>query len=204
MYHRENDQEDFLVLAGEALAIVEGQERQLRRWDLVHCPAGTNERDRRRRRWPVRACSRSAPATARRARTGAPTPWTKRRSATAPGSSARHRCEGGYAKFERGGLTGYREGWSCPTSSRKTKGPREAPSNSHPAPGRFRPPRRPAGLRTCVRPPVARRGFDLLAPRAWQEPQTTSRASRRARAALDESCARCMVSSAARSARLAG
>ena len=42
MYHRENDQEDFLVLAGEALAIVEGEERPLRRWDFVHCPAGTN------------------------------------------------------------------------------------------------------------------------------------------------------------------
>ena len=41
MYHCENDQEDFLVLAGEALAIVEGQERPLRRWDFVHCPAGT-------------------------------------------------------------------------------------------------------------------------------------------------------------------
>ena len=41
MYHRENDQEDFLVLVGEALAIVEGEERPLRRWDFVHCPAGT-------------------------------------------------------------------------------------------------------------------------------------------------------------------
>ena len=42
MYHRENDQEDFLVLAGEALAIVEGEERPLRQWDFVHCPAGTD------------------------------------------------------------------------------------------------------------------------------------------------------------------
>jgi uncharacterized cupin superfamily protein len=42
MYHWEADQEDFLVLAGEALLIVEGEERPLRRWDLVHCPAGTN------------------------------------------------------------------------------------------------------------------------------------------------------------------
>jgi uncharacterized cupin superfamily protein len=41
MYHWEADQEDFLVLAGEALLIVEGQERPLRRWDLVHCPAQT-------------------------------------------------------------------------------------------------------------------------------------------------------------------
>jgi uncharacterized cupin superfamily protein len=42
MYHYENDQEDFLVLSGEALALVEGQERTLRRWDFLHCPAGTN------------------------------------------------------------------------------------------------------------------------------------------------------------------
>ena len=41
MYHWEHDQEDFLVLHGEALAIVEGQERLLRTWDLLHCPAGT-------------------------------------------------------------------------------------------------------------------------------------------------------------------
>ena len=42
MYHWEADQEDFLVLAGEALLLVEGGERALRQWDLVHCPAGTN------------------------------------------------------------------------------------------------------------------------------------------------------------------
>jgi uncharacterized cupin superfamily protein len=41
MYHWEADQEDFLVLAGEALLIIEGEERPLRQWDLVHCPAGT-------------------------------------------------------------------------------------------------------------------------------------------------------------------
>jgi uncharacterized cupin superfamily protein len=41
MYHWEADQEDFLLLAGEALLIVEGEERPLRRWDFVHCPAGT-------------------------------------------------------------------------------------------------------------------------------------------------------------------
>ncbi len=42
IYHRENDQEDFLVLAGEALAIVEGEERPLRQWDFLHCPPGTS------------------------------------------------------------------------------------------------------------------------------------------------------------------
>jgi uncharacterized cupin superfamily protein len=40
-YHWENEQEDFLVLAGEALLIVEGQERRLKQWDFVHCPPET-------------------------------------------------------------------------------------------------------------------------------------------------------------------
>ena len=38
MYHWEADQEDFLVLSGEALLIIEGEERPLRQWDFVHCP----------------------------------------------------------------------------------------------------------------------------------------------------------------------
>jgi uncharacterized cupin superfamily protein len=41
MYHREDDQEDFLVLSGECILIVEGEERRLGAWDFVHCPAGT-------------------------------------------------------------------------------------------------------------------------------------------------------------------
>jgi uncharacterized cupin superfamily protein len=41
MYHWEADQEDFLVLAGEALLLVEGEERPLRQWDFVHCPPHT-------------------------------------------------------------------------------------------------------------------------------------------------------------------
>jgi uncharacterized cupin superfamily protein len=41
MYHREDDQEDFLVLSGECIAIIEDRERRLRAWDFVHCPAGT-------------------------------------------------------------------------------------------------------------------------------------------------------------------
>src|SRR4051794_550842 len=40
MYHWEADQEDFLVVAGEAVLIVEGEERPLRAWDFVHCPPG--------------------------------------------------------------------------------------------------------------------------------------------------------------------
>jgi uncharacterized cupin superfamily protein len=42
MYHWEADQEDFLVVAGEGLLIVEGEERPLRQWDFVHCPPETD------------------------------------------------------------------------------------------------------------------------------------------------------------------
>jgi uncharacterized cupin superfamily protein len=40
-YHGEDEQEDFLVLSGECLVLIEGQERLLRQWDFVHCPAWT-------------------------------------------------------------------------------------------------------------------------------------------------------------------
>ncbi len=40
-YHGEDEQEDFLVLAGEALLLIEGEERPLKQWDLVHCPPWT-------------------------------------------------------------------------------------------------------------------------------------------------------------------
>ena len=38
MYHGESDQEDFLVVAGECVVILEGEERRLTAWDFVHCP----------------------------------------------------------------------------------------------------------------------------------------------------------------------
>jgi uncharacterized cupin superfamily protein len=41
LYHREARQEGFLVVAGECLLIVEGEERRLRAWDYFHCPGGT-------------------------------------------------------------------------------------------------------------------------------------------------------------------
>ena len=41
MYHAESVQEDFLVLMGECVLIIEDQERRLRAWDFVHCPPGT-------------------------------------------------------------------------------------------------------------------------------------------------------------------
>jgi uncharacterized cupin superfamily protein len=41
IYHWEADQEGFLVVSGEAVLIVEGEERSLRAWDFVHCPPHT-------------------------------------------------------------------------------------------------------------------------------------------------------------------
>jgi uncharacterized cupin superfamily protein len=37
-YHREANQEDFLVLSGECVLVIEGEERRLKAWDFVHCP----------------------------------------------------------------------------------------------------------------------------------------------------------------------
>ena len=41
MYHGEDEQEDFLVLSGECLVLIEGEEHRLKAWDFVHCPAWT-------------------------------------------------------------------------------------------------------------------------------------------------------------------
>jgi uncharacterized cupin superfamily protein len=41
MYHGEVGQEDFLVLSGECLLVIEGEERHLKAWDFVHCPPWT-------------------------------------------------------------------------------------------------------------------------------------------------------------------
>ena len=40
-YHWETDQEALFVVSGEAVLIIEGEERQLRAWDFVHCPPNT-------------------------------------------------------------------------------------------------------------------------------------------------------------------
>jgi uncharacterized cupin superfamily protein len=41
LYHAESTQEGFLVLSGECVLLVEGEERPLRAWDFFHCPPGT-------------------------------------------------------------------------------------------------------------------------------------------------------------------
>jgi uncharacterized cupin superfamily protein len=41
LYHAESVQEDFLIVMGECILIIEDQERHLRPWDFVHCPPMT-------------------------------------------------------------------------------------------------------------------------------------------------------------------
>lgn len=41
-YHRESAQENFLVLSGECKLLINGEERALKAWDFVHCPAGVS------------------------------------------------------------------------------------------------------------------------------------------------------------------
>jgi uncharacterized cupin superfamily protein len=42
LYHGECAQEDFLVVAGECVLVIEGEERRLNTWDFVHCPPWTH------------------------------------------------------------------------------------------------------------------------------------------------------------------
>jgi len=41
LYHSESVQEDFLVLSGECLLLIEEEERRLQQWDFVHFAPGT-------------------------------------------------------------------------------------------------------------------------------------------------------------------
>ncbi len=41
MYHGETGQENFLVVSGECVLVIEGEERRLEAWDFVHCPPRT-------------------------------------------------------------------------------------------------------------------------------------------------------------------
>ena len=109
VYHRENHQEGFLVLAGECLLIVEGEERTLRAWDFFHCPGGTAH---------VVVGAGDGPSIvvavgrARRPE-GHRLPGGRRpRSRTEPASSARRRSpREAYARSPPSRRSTYREGW---------------------------------------------------------------------------------------------
>jgi uncharacterized cupin superfamily protein len=111
MYHEERDQEDFLVLAGEALLVIEGEERPLGRWDFVHCPPGTNH---------VIIGSGESPCVvlavgAREVSTGPEWgSYTVDEAALRHGAGVERETTDpaeAYARFEKSKLTRYREGW---------------------------------------------------------------------------------------------
>jgi uncharacterized cupin superfamily protein len=111
MYHWEDDQEDFLLLAGEALLIAEGQERSLRRWDLVHCPARTQHTI-------VGAGTGNAVFLAVGARVRSTGPewgaYTVDAAALRHGAGVEHETtdpQQAYARFPQRRPTRYREGW---------------------------------------------------------------------------------------------
>src|SRR5215207_8142634 len=111
MYHWQVDQEDFLVLGGEALLIVEGEERPLRQWDFVHCPPGTNH---------VIVGAGNGPcvilAVGARDRSTGPDwgAYTVDEAAQRRGAGVERETTNAaeaYARFPRSELTRYREGW---------------------------------------------------------------------------------------------
>ncbi|HZQ82871.1 MAG TPA: cupin domain-containing protein [Gaiellaceae bacterium] len=111
MYHWEADQEDFLVLAGEAVLVIEGEERPLRRWDFVHCPAGV-------RHTIVAAGSEPCLVLAVGARGASTGPnwgaYPVDEAATRHGAGVAAETtvpKEAYARFGKSRLVAYRDGW---------------------------------------------------------------------------------------------
>jgi uncharacterized cupin superfamily protein len=111
MYHWEADQEDFLVLAGEALLIIQGEERRLRQWDFVHCPPGTNHTIVGVGTTPCLVLAVGARDRSTRANWGA---YTVDEPAIRHGAGVERETTDpseAYSRFSRGELTRYRDGW---------------------------------------------------------------------------------------------
>lgn len=111
MYHRETDAEEFLVLSGEALLLVEGQERALRRWDFVHCPAGASHTIVGAGEAPCLVLAVGARDKSTGPEWGA---YTVDDAAVRHGAGVERETtepDEAYARFGRSRLTAYREGW---------------------------------------------------------------------------------------------
>jgi len=111
MYHWEADQEDFLVLAGEALLIIEGEERALRQWDFVHCPPGTNHTIVGAGTTPCLVLAVGARDRSRGPDWGA---YIVDEAALRHGAGVEREttdASEAYSRFPPGGLTRYRDGW---------------------------------------------------------------------------------------------
>jgi uncharacterized cupin superfamily protein len=105
MYHGEECEEDFLVLAGECLLVVEGEERPLKAWDYVHCPAWTEH---------VLVGAGEGPcailAVGSRPDTGVVYPVSEVAQRHGAGVEVETR-EGAYAGLPQDQPVGYRDGW---------------------------------------------------------------------------------------------
>jgi len=111
MYHWEADQEDFLILAGEAILIIEGEERTLRAWDFVHCPAGTDHTIVAAGAAPCLVLAMGGRAHSRGEDWGA---YTVDATAIRHGAGVEQETTEppeAYARFPQGGLACYRDGW---------------------------------------------------------------------------------------------
>ena len=107
LYHREAMQEDFLVLAGECLLLIEGEERPLKAWDFVHCPKGTEHVF-------VGAGSGPCAVLAVGSRSGGGVVYPASELAQRHGAGVpeeTHKPEEAYAGFQRDTDVAYREGW---------------------------------------------------------------------------------------------
>ncbi len=111
MYHWEVDQEDFLVVSGEAVLVVEGEERTLRAWDFLHCPSLTKHTIVGAGDGPCIVIAVGARANQEGPDWGG---YTVDEAAARHGVErrARHeRRDGGVRKFEKRQQTRYREDW---------------------------------------------------------------------------------------------
>ncbi|MEX2613843.1 MAG: cupin domain-containing protein [Gaiellaceae bacterium] len=110
MYHRENGQEAFLVLAGSCVLIVENEERPLKTWDFFHCAPGTEH---------VIVASGDEPAVvlavgARGVRGGAGIVYVESRAAARHGASAQRettKSAEAYAGLPGSKWAPYRDEW---------------------------------------------------------------------------------------------
>jgi len=108
MYHGESGQEDFLVLSGECIFILEGEERRLNAWDFVHCPPMTEH---------IFVGAGDGPCvivmTGRRRET-VEILYPVNKVASKHDASVLEETNSpkeAYARFPRGEMTRYREGW---------------------------------------------------------------------------------------------
>ena len=107
VYHGEEAQEDFLVLSGRCVLIVEGEERPLAQWDFVHCPDWTEHTI-------VGAGEDPCVVLAVGSRGADGIRFPADEAAAKLGASAAHSTTDGseaYARFQPGRETSYREGW---------------------------------------------------------------------------------------------